>query len=134
MINTAKSWVRVCALNDIPTDKAQDININGQRLIVTRCGSEAHIFQGFCSHMLFPLGGSQIDDCVLTCGLHHSQFDVQDGSVVTWSTYPPIVGKTLSALRERKALKSYETRVTDGDVYVVWLTDKPENVRVRMGA
>ena len=134
MINTAKSWVRVCALNDIPADKAQDVTINGQRLIVTRCGDEPRIYQGFCSHMLYPLGNSGIDNCVLTCSLHRSQFDVRDGSVVTWSTYPPTVGKTLSALRERKALKSYETRVTDGDVYIAWLTDRPENVRVRMGA
>ncbi len=127
-----KAWVRLCALDHVPTDKTIDLNINGQRLILTRCGDEAHVFQGFCSHMLFPLGGSRIEGCVMTCNLHRSRFDVRDGSVVEWSTYPPLVGKALAAIRERKALRQYETRVTNGDVFVLWPTTSPETVRVRV--
>ncbi len=127
-----RAWVRVCALDRVPTDKAIDLNINGQRLIIARCGDEVRIFQGFCSHMLFPLSGSRIENCVMTCNLHRSRFDVRDGSVVEWSTFPPLIGQALAAIRERKALRRYETRVTDGDVYVLWPTTKPETVRVRV--
>ncbi len=127
-----KVWVRVCALDHVPSDKAIDLNINGQRLILARCGDDVRVFQGFCSHMLFPLGGSRINECVLTCNLHHSQFDIRDGSVVEWSTFPPLVGKALAAIRERKALRRYETRVTDGNVFVLWPTSNPETVRVRV--
>jgi nitrite reductase/ring-hydroxylating ferredoxin subunit len=132
MSDINRVWVRVCPLNRIPANKAIDLNINGQRLILARCGDEARVFQGFCSHMLFPLGGSRIDDCVLTCNLHRSRFDIRDGSVVEWSTFPPLVGKALATIRERKALRRYETRVTDGDVFVLWPTDQPESVRVRV--
>jgi nitrite reductase/ring-hydroxylating ferredoxin subunit len=132
MNETNKAWVRVCALNHVPTNKAIDLNINGQRLIIARCGDEARVFQGFCTHMLFPLGGSNVEDCVMTCGLHHSRFDVRDGSVVDWSTFPPLVGRALAAIRERKALRRYETRVTDGDVYILWPTNNPATVRIRV--
>jgi nitrite reductase/ring-hydroxylating ferredoxin subunit len=127
-----KYWVRVCALDQVPTDRTIGMSVNGQRLILARCGDEVRIFQGFCSHMLFPLAGSRIKDCVMQCGLHHSQFDVRDGSVVAWSTFPPLLGPLLAEIRQRKVLRSYEARVTDGDVYVLWPADKPENIRVRV--
>ncbi len=127
-----KIWVRVCALDDVPADKTLGLIVNGQRLILARCDNEAHVYQGFCPHMLFPLAGSRVDECILTCGLHHSRFDVRSGAVIDWSTYPPLVGPMLAELRTRKALRRYETRVVDGDVYLSWAADKPENVRVRV--
>jgi nitrite reductase/ring-hydroxylating ferredoxin subunit len=127
-----KSWIRVCALDTLPADKASDLNINGQRLIITRCGDDVTIFQGFCSHMFFPLAGSNVENCVLTCSLHHSKFDARDGSVVEWSTFPPLVGKALAAIRARKSLRTFETRVNDGSVYVLWTTDNPDEVHVHV--
>jgi nitrite reductase/ring-hydroxylating ferredoxin subunit len=132
MMDIVKSWVRVCTFNDLQEGQAVNININGQRLVIARCGENASILQGFCSHMLFPLSGSRVDDCVLTCSLHHSKFDIRDGSVVDWSTFPPLVGKALAAMREKKALRQYETRVDDGDVYVLWPTNDPSTVRVKL--
>ncbi len=127
-----KIWVRVCALDQLPADKPKDVNINGQRLIITRCGDGAQILQGFCSHMLYPLSAASLNGCELTCALHHSRFDVRDGKVLDWSVYPRIVGPALAALRERKALRTFETRVTDGDVYVLWPADDPNTVRIRV--
>ncbi len=128
-----KLWVRVCALDDVPADKTLSVIVNGQRLILARCGDETHAYQGFCPHMLFPLAGSRVDECVLTCGLHHSRFDVRSGAVVEWSSYPPLDGPMLAELRERKALRLYETRVVDGGIYLAWTADNPENVRIRVG-
>ncbi len=125
-------WVRICALDDVPADKALGMAVNGQRLILARCGDEVHIFQGFCTHMLFPLAGSPVDECVMTCNLHHSRFDVRDGSVVEWAPYPPLHESSLSEVRQRKALRPYETRVVDGEVFISWPTDQPENVHVRV--
>lgn len=131
MTDTTQVWVRVCALNELPTDKATGLTINGQRLVLTRCGDEAQALQGYCSHMLFPLAGGKVQDCVLTCGLHHSTFNVSDGSVMAWSTYPPLMGAALAAVRQRKNLQTYQTRVTDGDVYILWSGGDNTEVRVK---
>ena len=132
MSDVNKTWVRVCPLNHIPENKALDLNISGQRLVIARCGESASIMQGFCTHMLFPLAGSKVEDCVLTCGLHRSRFQVGDGSVEAWSVYPPLAGKTLAAIRESKALRTWETKVMDGDVYVLWAASDPSTVRVKV--
>ena|SRR5258707_2095670 len=132
MLNTTKTWVPVCKLNDLPTNKAVDLQIANQRLVITHCGDDAKIFQGFCTHMLFPLAGSKIEGCVMTCGLHHSSFDVRDGSVQTWGDYPPVTGPELEAIRARRALRNYETKIEGGTVYIMWSAQSPESVQVRV--
>src|SRR5260370_23024087 len=94
MTDNGKRWVRLCSLSEVPSDNAKGLNINGQALVIARCGDGASVLQGFCTHMLYPLANSKVDDCVLTCGLHLSSFRIADGSVNDWSTYPPLSGKT----------------------------------------
>lgn len=132
MSDVAKTWVRVCPFDKLPVGQAIDLNINGQRLIIARCGDTASIMQGYCTHMLFPLSGSKIENCVLTCALHESSFDVRDGAVVDWSSYPPLVGEALAAIQQRKALRTFETRIDGGDVFVLWPTTDPDSVRIKV--
>lgn len=128
---TTTVWVRVCALNEIPTDKAKGITVNGQVLVITRCGNEPRILQGTCSHMWYPLANSKVEDCTLTCSLHRSRFDTKDGSVQAWVTFPPVIGAALAAIRQSKALRNYPTKVENGDVYLQWASANVESVRVR---
>jgi nitrite reductase/ring-hydroxylating ferredoxin subunit len=123
-----KTWVRICPLDNVPTGKALNLNINGQRLILARCGETLSVLQGFCTHMLYPLAGARIQDCTLTCGLHHSKFDIRDGSVIDWSTLPGLT----EDVRDHKVLRTFETRVEDGAVFVLWPTTDPDTVRVKV--
>ncbi len=130
MAEQKQVWVRICAVDKVVADKATGFTINGQRLVLTRCGNDVQVLQGFCSHMVFPLANSKVSDCVLTCGLHRSKFDINDGSVVEWSTFPPVVGAALAAIRKRQALRTYATRISEGDVYIEWTAENADAVRV----
>ncbi len=132
MSDIVKSWVRVCTVDSLPKDKPKDININGQRLVIVRCDDRVHVLQGFCSHMFYPLSQGKVNGCELTCALHHSRFDIQDGKVLDWSVYPPLVASMFAAMREKKALRTYETRIVNGEVFVLWPTENPELMRVRI--
>ncbi len=129
MSNMEKSWVRICALKDLPADKAVNLFVNGQRLVITRCGDSASILQGYCSHMLYSLKDAKIENCILTCNMHGTQFDVRNGSVTKWAT--PVSGQDLEQVKARKTLRRYETRVTDGILYVSWPASSPDKVRIR---
>lgn len=126
----AAVWVRLCALSKIPTNKAIGFTINGQRMIVARCNDQARVMQGYCSHMLYPLADSKIDNCQMTCALHRSKFDVRDGAVIEWGAFPPLTGEALDAIRAERALHTYETRVDGDEVFLQWPADKPEDVRI----
>ena len=131
-MDVTKAWVRVCSLDTLSPHKASELMIAGQRLTIARCGDGAYVLQGFCSHMLFPLAGNKIEGCILTCELHGSRFNVQDGSVVEWSTYPPITGAMLEILLQQKSLRTYETKIEDDSVFILWPTDDPETVPVKV--
>src|SRR5260370_32100189 len=90
---TNKMWVRVCALDEIPTDKALSLHINTQRLTLARCGDIASVLQGVCSHMLFPLAGSRGENSVLTRHLHFTTFNIVDETGIDLAPYPPLSGK-----------------------------------------
>jgi nitrite reductase/ring-hydroxylating ferredoxin subunit len=124
-------WVRVCALNEIPLNKAKGFTVNGQMLAIARCAEEAVITQGICSHMFFPLGGSKVEDCTLTCGLHRSKFDLHDGSVQEWSVFPPIVGAALAAIKKSKALRVYPSKIENGEVFIQWPGNDPATIKVK---
>lgn len=121
-----KVWVRVCPLDALPEDRAINVHVNNQRLVIARCGERAHIVQGYCTHMLYALKDSAVKDCMITCKLHGSQFDLRDGSVQSWVT--PLT----EDIRLRKALRVYETEVRDGVVYLAWNAESAEKVRVRL--
>jgi nitrite reductase/ring-hydroxylating ferredoxin subunit len=131
MTDQTMLWVRVCGLDDLPESKAKGFTINGQMLAIARCEGEAFVVQGTCSHMFFPLGGSKIEDCTLVCGLHRSKFDVRDGSVQDWSTFPPVIGAALAAIKESKGLRTYATKIEDGSVYVQWMGTDLDTIRVK---
>jgi len=119
--NAAMTWVRICTLDQVPGNKAIGFTVNGQRMIVARCNdNNAQILQGLCSHMGVPLANAKVNNCEVTCWLHHSTFNVTDGTVVAWSTFPPVVGPALAAIRKQNALKTFETRVDDEGVWLLW--------------
>lgn len=132
MLETKKTWIKVCQLNDLPVHKAADLHIANQRLIITRSDDSAQIYQGFCTHMLFPLAGSKVEDCQLVCALHQSKFDVRSGQVETWADQPGVTGSALGDLQLQKALRSYETKVEDGILYISWMTQSPDSISVRV--
>lgn len=66
---------------------------------------EIHALQGMCTHQNLPLDSGEVEDGVLTCEWHGAQFDVCGGGA-----------RTLPATR---GLKTYETRVEGGRIYLL---------------
>lgn len=119
-------WVRVCTLTEIPEDRAINLHVNGQRLVVAREGDSAFVVQGYCTHMLYALKDAAVDACVITCPLHGSQFDLRTGEVIYWPM------PDLADAKARKMLRTFETKVEGGTVYLRWLANSPDKVRVRV--
>ncbi|MCC7209582.1 MAG: Rieske 2Fe-2S domain-containing protein [Anaerolineae bacterium] len=125
MSDLGKVWVPMCALQDLPTGKASNVFVNGQRFVIARDGDVVTVLQGYCSHMLYPLKDAVVAECMLTCNLHGSQFDIRDGSVLKWPM--PMLPDT----HERKRLRTHETRVEDGVVYLAWPARSADKVKIR---
>ncbi|HET8656062.1 MAG TPA: non-heme iron oxygenase ferredoxin subunit [Longimicrobiaceae bacterium] len=97
--------VRVAALSAVREGEAHGFEVEGMEIVLCNVEGEIYALQGMCTHEELPLDGGEIEDGVLTCEWHGATFDVCSGHA-----------RTLPATRP---LKSYETLVRDGGVFVL---------------
>lgn len=76
----------------------------GQDLALFRVGEQIHCIDNTCPHAEGPLCEGELDQFMLTCPWHGSQFDVRDGSVHG----PPA----------RVGVKSYKVTVQGDEIWV----------------
>ncbi len=101
--NAADGYVDVCAVSDIPDNRAQAFCIAGERLAVFRYDGKISVVSSVCQHQNGPLGeGSIIDGCI-TCPWHGYQ-------------YHPDSGRSPAPFTER--IPTFNLRVVDGRVQV----------------
>jgi 3-phenylpropionate/trans-cinnamate dioxygenase ferredoxin subunit len=97
--------IDVAAVTAVPEGEARGFEMEGEEIVLCNVDGEIYALQGSCTHQELPLDGGVVEDGVLTCEWHGAEFDVCTGTA-----------RTLPATR---GLRTYETRVRDGRIYVV---------------
>jgi len=74
------SFVRVCALAEIPEGGALGVQIDGQPVAVVRVADgTVYAISDVCSHADVALSEGEVDGCSIECWLHGSRFDLRTG-------------------------------------------------------
>ena len=97
--------IDVAALTAVPEGEAREFELEGEAIVLCNVDGEIYALQGMCTHEDLPLDGGEVEDGVLTCEWHGAEFDVCTGTA-----------RTLPATR---GLRTYETNVKDGRIYVI---------------
>ena len=79
-----------------------------------------------------PLDNARVKNCAVTCWLHQSTFSVADGAVIQWTTVVSLTGPALETVKAKNALRTFETRVTDGEVLLHWPGQPDESIDVQI--
>jgi nitrite reductase/ring-hydroxylating ferredoxin subunit/DMSO/TMAO reductase YedYZ heme-binding membrane subunit len=96
-------FVDVCAVDDIPPDRARVVTLSGERVAVFRYAGKVSAISNLCRHQNGPLGeGKVIDGCV-TCPWHGYQYD-------------PATGRAPKPFTEK--VPTFDVRVAQGRVLV----------------
>ena len=101
--------IDVAATLAVPEGEARGFVVEGEEIVLCNVDGEFYALQGMCTHQDLPLDGGEVEDGVLTCEWHGAEFDVCSGTA-----------RTLPATR---GLRTYETRVRDGRIYVLTAAD-----------
>lgn len=103
-------------LND---GEMEEIKLEEHTILLTRVEGTYYAVQAFCSHMGGKFSGGQMEGFVVRCPRNHSCFDVRDGSVQVWlGRMPGIVRKVAQGVMPPKPLRTYPTRIHEGQVWV----------------
>jgi 3-phenylpropionate/trans-cinnamate dioxygenase ferredoxin subunit len=74
------------------------------KIAVANVGGTFYAFDDTCTHEGCSLAEGDLEETILTCGCHGSQFDVSNGALLRGPAQEP--------------LKSYETRTEDGNLQI----------------
>ncbi len=92
--------------------------LENHELLVANAGGRYFISDARCPHMGGHLVRGDLEGTVITCPVHHSQFDLEDGRVLTWTDWGGAALTIGKLLRPPRPLHTYEVRVDGSDVFV----------------
>ena len=84
------SYVRVCALDEVPTDEALGVTVGDYDVALARDGDEVFALQDLCSHASVVLSEGDVANCTIECWLHGSTFDLRTGKPTTFPATEPV--------------------------------------------
>ncbi|CAN7432524.1 non-heme iron oxygenase ferredoxin subunit [Knoellia sp. LjRoot47] len=77
---TTAEFVRVCALDELPSVGAAAAEIHGRVVSIVRTADgDVHAVDDTCTHANVSLSEGELDGCTLECWLHGSRFDLRTG-------------------------------------------------------
>ena len=80
MTSPQRTFVRACALADVPENGALGVEVEGTPVAVVRAEGELHALYDVCSHAEVALSEGEIYDHTVECWLHGSCFDLRTGN------------------------------------------------------
>jgi 3-phenylpropionate/trans-cinnamate dioxygenase ferredoxin component len=76
-----ETYVRACALTDVPEEGALGVEIDGTKVAIVRSQGEVHAIHDSCTHAEVPLSEGEVYNGIVECWLHGSCFDLKSGDV-----------------------------------------------------
>jgi 3-phenylpropionate/trans-cinnamate dioxygenase ferredoxin subunit len=98
------SFVKACALSEVPDEGALGVEIDDTPVAIVRTGSEIFALRDVCSHAEVALSEGEVYDHTIECWLHGSCFDLRTGK----PTNPPAT----------QPVATYRVKIEGDDVYV----------------
>ena len=112
------TFFQVAAASELNNGSMKKIHAGGQDLLLARIRDRYYCTDAYCPHLGGDLSEGTLDGTILTCPLHHSQFDITDGHVLRWTD---LTGSILTAAvnqRPPRPLRTYRVEIRSDGVFV----------------
>ena len=88
------TYERVCALEEVPGDRALAVTVGRFELAIARDGDEVFAVEDLCSHAEVALSEGEVatndGGCQIECWLHGSMFDLRTGKPTNFPATEPV--------------------------------------------
>ena len=111
-------YAEVSGKEEIKSGHMKMVNVAGREILLARVGDDFYATDNRCPHMGGNLSQGTLQKTVVTCPLHHSQFDLTDGHVVRWTDWSGIRLSLAKLVRSPRPLKTYRVKVEGDKVFV----------------
>lgn len=125
-------WHQVAKVSDIAPGGMKAVRVEGREICLCEYDGAIHAVSRRCGHQNAPMEQGALQGWVLTCPLHDAQFDVRDGTNLSWpidrymgeAPLPEPVARFQQLERRLQwktrvhNLRTYKVRVTDDSIEV----------------
>jgi len=111
-------WIEVGRIGDLADGQVKTVSMGGKQILLARVGDRYLAADNRCPHLGGNLSAGTLEGTVITCPLHHSQFDLADGHVVRWTDWTGVMASVAKTLRSPRPIRTYGVRI-DGDAILV---------------
>ena len=111
-------WIKLTELDGFEVGTMRSVEVDKHEFLVARIGDEYLVSDARCPHLGGHLAKGVLEGTVVTCPLHHSQFDLTDGHVIRWTDWKGAVLTVAELVKHPRPLRVYESKVEDEAVWV----------------
>ena len=111
-------FIEVSGGYEIKSGEMKLFNVAGREILLARSDDNFYAADNRCPHMGGKLSEGKLEGTVITCPLHHSQFDLTDGHVVRWTDWSGVKLSLTKVLKSPRPIKTYKVKV-EGDKVLV---------------
>jgi nitrite reductase/ring-hydroxylating ferredoxin subunit len=84
------NWVRVAGAGDVSDGEINAYTVGDKQVAVANLGGELRAFDDTCTHQGCSLAEGDLEDTIVECPCHGSQFDIVTGEVLEGPATEPI--------------------------------------------
>jgi len=112
------NYVDIAGVAELQNGQMKPFQAGDHKVLVARINDKYYAVDRRCPHLGGDLATGALDGTVITCPLHHSQFDVTDGHVIRWTDWTGIKLNLVKIIRSPRALKTYYVKIENDRLMV----------------
>jgi 3-phenylpropionate/trans-cinnamate dioxygenase ferredoxin subunit len=111
-------FVYLTSIDGLADGEMKQVEAEGHEFLVARVGDDYFVSDARGPHLHGHLARGKLDGTILTCPVHHSQFDLTDGAVVRWTDFTGAVKSVADLARHPRPLRVYESSIEGSELSV----------------
>lgn len=103
----------ICKTSELTDGQMKKVVVSNVDVLIARISGEFFAVENKCPHMGGDLSQGTLDGSIITCPVHHSQFNVTNGEVIRWTDFTGFKAGISKLFKSPKPLKTYHVTVED---------------------
>jgi 3-phenylpropionate/trans-cinnamate dioxygenase ferredoxin subunit len=104
-------FIPVATVTELKDGTMKKIIVEGHEFLLARVKDVYYCTDMYCPHLGGDLSLGTLSGTVLTCPLHHSQFDISNGRVMRWTDLSGAILTVAKNQRLPRSLRIYPVRI-----------------------
>lgn len=111
-------FIELTSIDGFDNETMREVELEGHEFLVAKVEGEFYVTDARCAHLGGHLARGVLEGSVVTCPLHHSQYDLRDGTVLRWTDWSGMALSVAKLTRHPRPIRAYECKVDAGKIWV----------------